>query len=59
MKSTLAANPNATASGITGAVAVCVIWIAGAFGLEMDAAIGTAFATVLITVVLAIGRRTG
>ena len=52
-------NPNASVAGLTTGVAAIVVWVAGVAGLEMDAVTATAFAGVLITAVLYVGRRSG
>ena len=57
-KDTAAAHPNATTTGITGALSVVVVWFfTTVLKLPMDAAVGAAFATLLSTGALFIGRR--
>jgi hypothetical protein len=50
-------HPNASTSGVTGALGICVVWTATTLGLPMDATAGAAFAAVITAGVLFIGRR--
>lgn len=47
MASTATPTPKIAAVGITGAVALIIVWVAGLFGLEVPAEVAAAFTVVL------------
>ena len=49
-------NPNASVTAFAGAVTILAVWGAGMAGLEIPAAVASAFTTVVAAVILFIGR---
>lgn len=50
-------HPNATAAVVSGAIATVIVGTADLFGVALEPAYGAACATIIVTVVLFIGRR--
>jgi hypothetical protein len=50
-------HPNASTSGVAGALSVCLVWTATTLGVPMDAQVGAAFTVVITTGILFVGRK--
>lgn len=52
----MGSNPNAAVAGLSGAVSVLAVWIAGLFNVDMGAEVGAAISTIIVGAVLFLGK---